>query len=85
MSLPLLFFLALGAFIALLCVLGLLYRGGDAQLLDFSAERVGKRRADADARDLQSLLEAINRQRRAEGLEPLSDEELRRAAAERER
>ncbi len=84
MSLPLLFFLALGAFIALVCLLGLLYRDGDAQLLDFSAERVSRRRAEADSRDFQSLLEAVNRQRRDEGLAPLNDEELQRAVAERE-
>lgn len=80
MSLVLLFFIALGAFVVFLCVLGLVYRGGSEQLLDFSADRVRQRRAAAEALDLQTLIEATNRSRLAEGLEPLSEEDVRREA-----
>lgn len=82
MSPAALFFIALGVFILFVCVLGIMYQGGPEQLLDWSANRVAQRRAAADALDLESMLEATNRHRRAEGLPPLSDEELQRAIAE---
>ena len=84
MSLALLFFLVLIGFIVFLCLLGILYEGGAEQLLDFSADRVAERRAAAEARDLESLVEVTNRWRQQEGLPPLSDEELRRQIAERD-
>jgi hypothetical protein len=82
MSVPVMFFAALGLFILFVCLLGLFYGGGADQLLDFSADRVAERRAGADALDLQSLIEATNRNAGADGRPPLSDEELRRAFAE---
>lgn len=78
MSLTLLFFLALAAFIVFVCLLGIFYRGGPEQLLDWSADRVAQKRAAAEARDLESLIEVTNRARREKGLPPLSSEELHR-------
>jgi hypothetical protein len=82
---PLIVLGGIGIIVAVLVLIGRLYPGSGADLLDWQPTRSYETELELEAQDIDQMLEAQNRYRRKRGERELTEDEVRESVAEDER
>lgn len=72
----------IGAIVLVLYLLGRWYPGSGADVLDWNPRELQERKLEAEAEDLEQMLEARNARRRARGEPELTEADLHRRVAD---
>ena len=82
---PLIVLGGIGIIVAVLVLVGRLYPGSGADLLDWQPTRSYETELELEAQDIDQMLEAQNQYRRKRGERELTEDDVRESVAEDER